>query len=442
MATVSTTYSDKVLKVEPYGVEAIPLAERHGKAGQIFTFWFSANLNVLTWFTGALGIILGLSFFETLGSILLGNILGTFFLAATSAQGPRHGLPQIAASGKVFGSLGLKIFGPVNWLSNVGWFAVDIILGVAALQKLLNISYLSSLLILGILTILVAVIGHNFIHRFAQIMTVVLGAFFLIMSFRILPQLSAVKLWAPSHLAFNERLPLFAIATAAVFAYQISFSTASSDYSRYLKPLTSANKVAWLTFLGSVVAGVWLEALGAAVTSINPQADPIALIVQLMGILSVPSLLTVAISTIPVNVLAIYSGGMSLLAAGIPLKRWMSALLTGGLGIILIASGSGAFADTYKNFLLLLSYWITPWIGVLLASRAFSDNPVTMTSRQAMLLYFLSVIITIPFMASTLYTGFIAKTFLGGADASYLVGLLVSVLGVRYLDSRNLKTSH
>jgi NCS1 family nucleobase:cation symporter-1 len=440
MSTVTTTsYADKVLTIEPYGIEAIPLQERHGNASQVFTFWFSANLNVLTWFTGTLGILLGLSFIETVGAIILGNVFGTLFLAITSSQGPRHGLPQIAASGQVFGTLGLKLFGPINWLSNVGWFAVDIVLGVVALQKILNISYLTGLLLLGTLTIVVAVIGHNFIHRFAQIMTFVLGALFLVMSFRIVPQLSAISLWAPSQLTSAERFPLMALVAAAVFAYQIAFCTVSSDYSRYLYPSTSPKKIAVLTFLGSALAGIWLEVLGAAVTSLSPQADPIALIVQLMGLLAIPSMLTIALSTIPINVLAIYSGGMSLLAAGIPLRRWVSALLTGGLGILLISSGSGAFADTYKNFLLLLSYWITPWLGILLSSRALSKHPVAITPRQSMIIYILALLLSIPFMASTLYTGFLAKSLLGGADASYLVGLVVSVLGVRWLGHRNLK---
>ena len=437
MTTPTTSYADKVLKIEPYGIEAIPLEERHGKASQVFTFWFSANLNVLTWFTGALGILLGLSFIETVGAILIGNVFGTLFLAITSSQGPHHGLPQIAASGHVFGQLGLKLFGPINWLSNVGWFAVDIILGVVALQKILNISYLSGLLLLGTITIVVAVIGYNFIHRFAQIMTFVLGAFFLVMSFRIVPQLSAASLWAPSNLSFAERTPLIAIVAAAVFAYQIAFCTASSDYSRYLYPSTSPKKIAVLTFFGSALAGIWLEVLGAAVTSLNPQADPITLIVQLMGFLAVPSMLTIALSTIPINVMAIYSGGMSLLAAGIPLRRWVSALLTGGLGILLISSGSGAFADTYKNFLLLLSYWITPWLGILLSSKTFSEHPIAITPRQAMSIYLLALLLSIPFMASTLYTGYIASAFLGKADASYLVGLVVSVLGVRWLGRRH-----
>lgn len=427
---MDSNYMDQVLKVEPYGIEAIPLSERHGNIGQIFTFWFSANLNILTWFTGALGIILGLSFVKSVEAIVLGNVLGTAFLAVTSSQGPRHGLPQIAASGQVFGRVGLKIFGTVNWLSNVGWFAVDIVLGVVALQQVLPISYPVGLIILGLLTVVIAVIGYNFIHRFAQITAIVLGLLFLIMTLRIIPQITLTTIWAPSHLSIAERLPLFVIATSAVFAYQIAFCTASSDYSRYFHPETSAKKIAIFTFFGSVLAGIWLEVLGAAITSLNPQAEPISQIVSLMGFLAIPSLLAIAISTIPVNVLAIYSGGMSLLAAGIPLKRWQSALITGILGIVIIASGSGAFENTYKNFLLILSYWIAPWLGIFLAARPFSTKARAIQPSQALFVYLVSLVCSVPFMASSLYIGYISRKFLGGADISYLIGLLVSLIGV------------
>ena len=252
------------------------------------------------------------------------------------------------------------------------------------------------------------------------------------MTIQMISHISLTALAAPSHLSFAERLPVFVLAAAAVFAYQIAFCTAGSDYSRYLHPETSANKIAALTFYGSALAGIWLEILGAAITSLNPQAEPIAQIVSLMGFLAIPSLLAIVISTIPVNVLAIYSGGMSLLAAGIPLKRWQSAFITGVLGIVIIASGSGAFADIYKNFLLLLSYWIAPWLGILLAVRPFSTKARAILPTQALIIYLVSLVCSVPFMASSLYTGYISRVFLGGADVSYLIGLLVSVIGINF----------
>src|SRR5690242_16110491 len=47
--------TDKSSRIEQHTIYQIPLDQRHGKAGQLFTLWFGANLNVLTVVTGALG---------------------------------------------------------------------------------------------------------------------------------------------------------------------------------------------------------------------------------------------------------------------------------------------------------------------------------------------------------------------------------------------------
>jgi hypothetical protein len=63
--------------------------------------------------------------------------------------------------------------------------------------------------------------------------------------------------------------------------------------------------------------------------------------------------------------MAMYSGGLALLAMGIPLKRWLSAILIAAAGALLIVFNSGALTELYTNFLLLLSYWIVPWFCIM-----------------------------------------------------------------------------
>jgi purine-cytosine permease-like protein len=45
---------NQAFRIEQHSICQIPLGERHGKAGQLFTLWFGANLNVLTVVIGAL----------------------------------------------------------------------------------------------------------------------------------------------------------------------------------------------------------------------------------------------------------------------------------------------------------------------------------------------------------------------------------------------------
>ena len=58
-------YRDRVLDVEPHGIEPVKDAERHGRPFNAFTLWFGANVEFATLITGALMVTLfGMSFWQ------------------------------------------------------------------------------------------------------------------------------------------------------------------------------------------------------------------------------------------------------------------------------------------------------------------------------------------------------------------------------------------
>jgi nucleobase:cation symporter-1, NCS1 family len=67
-------------------------------------------------------------------------------------------------------------------------------------------------------------------------------------------------------------------------------------------------------------------------------------------------------------VLNIYSGAMSFVALGIRLplaaRRAIVALAFGTVGFFLAWSGLSSAASKYNNFLLIIAYWIAPWLAV------------------------------------------------------------------------------
>jgi len=78
-------YGERVVAVEPGGVEYIPLRERHGKPIDLFWTWMSPNLEFATIFVGALGIFLfGGSFWSVVAGLVLGTALGSVCLLYTS----------------------------------------------------------------------------------------------------------------------------------------------------------------------------------------------------------------------------------------------------------------------------------------------------------------------------------------------------------------------
>jgi purine-cytosine permease-like protein len=155
----------------------------------------------------------------------------------------------------------------------------------------------------------------------------------------------------------------------------------------------------------------------------------------------------IAIGSISSNVLNMYSGAMSGLTWDMPLKRTGAALVIAGIGLVLsILFGGPKFVGFFKDFLFILVYWVTPWIGIIaidfyLFHRSGQDyrdvlefykrNGVFGSVRWPGLLALLvGIAVSVPFMAPGKFTGPIAKA-MGGADISYLVSFVVA--GLIYL---------
>lgn len=99
------------------------------------------------------------------------------------------------------------------------------------------------------------------------------------------------------------------------------------------------------------------------------------------------------------------------------------------VGYLLSLIGSTNFGAFYQNFLLTLDYWITPWIGVVLA--AFFVRKVRSGVEGAggfpmagLASYIIGLAVSAPFMNLSSYgvnyIGVVAN-LIGGADVSYFV---------------------
>jgi nucleobase:cation symporter-1, NCS1 family len=71
---------------------------------------------------------------------------------------------------------------------------------------------------------------------------------------------------------------------AGAFSYIASWGPYASDYSRYLPPESSLRAALGWTFLGSVLASLWLELLGTVVAIVAVRAaNPIVGLHTVMG---------------------------------------------------------------------------------------------------------------------------------------------------------------
>jgi nucleobase:cation symporter-1, NCS1 family len=367
------TYGAKVAAVEPGGAEFIPLGDRHGKPHQQFWTWVSPNMEFATIFVGVIGVwFFGQSFWMATLAIVLGSALGSLAMGALAARGPLFGVPQMVLSRIGFGFLGNILPAGINAVvAGIGWFAVNSVSGTFALNALLGWNTKVCLLIIVVLQIAVAFLGHNFVHLFERWCFPFLVVVFLIASIVIMSK-------AHTSGSSSGGIGGFLITFGAAFGYAAGWNPYASDYTRYLPPTTSTRATGLWSGLGVFVSCVVLEIVGAGaatITSIskygnNPTAGFTS---HLATPLADVTLLAIAVGAICANALNVYSGSMSFLALGVRLplhlRRAIVAIVFGVLGFFLALSGLHDAGEKYNNFLLVIAYWIGPWLGVFFADQ-------------------------------------------------------------------------
>ena len=367
------TYGDRVAAVEPGGAEFIPLSERHGKPLQQFWTWVSPNMEFATIFVGVIGVwFFGQSFWMATLAIVLGTALGSLSMGALAARGPLFGVPQMVLSRIGFGYLGNILPAGVNAVvAGIGWFAVNSVSGAFALNALLGWNSKICLVIIVLVQLAVAFFGHNLVHAFERWAFPVLVVIFAIASVVILSK---------SHPgAHATGIPGgFLITFGAAFGYAAGWNPYASDYTRYLPKDTNRRATGLWAGLGVFLSCVLLEVVGAAAATItsvdkfggNPTAGFTS---HLPTWIADITLLAIALGAICANALNVYSGSMSFLALGIrlplSLRRAIVAIVFGIAGFFVALSGLSDAGTKYNNFLLVIAYWIGPWLGVFFADQ-------------------------------------------------------------------------
>lgn len=364
-------YGERIAVVEPGGAEFIPLNERHGKPLGLFWTWMSPNFEFATVFVGVLAVLaFRLTFWQSVAAIVLGTVLGSASHAALSARGPQYGVPQMVLSRISFGYWGNALPAGINAvIAGIGWFAVNSVSGALALHTLLHLNKYASLVIIVLAQIAIAFYGHNLVHAFERVMFP-----FLVIAFA----LGAIWTFKDAHYggaAGGGGIGGFLITVGAAFGYAAGWNPYASDYTRYMPPDTDKKAVAWWSGFGVALSCIALEVLGAASATISGPAGfdgPGPFVHPYPTFVKDLVLLAIAVGAIAANVLNIYSGSMSFVTLGfkmkLSLRRALAAGVFGVAGFIVAAVGLNDIAK-YENFLLIISYWIGPWLAVFFVDQ-------------------------------------------------------------------------
>ncbi|GII33252.1 purine-cytosine permease family protein [Planotetraspora mira] len=365
-------YGDRVAAVEPGGLEFIPLKERHGRPLDLLWTWMSPNLEFATVFLGVLAVAaFGLSFWQAALAAVVGTGLGALAHGVLSARGPSAGVPQMVLGRVPFGFWGNLLPSAFNTVAaGIGWFAVNSVSGALALNTLTGLPGWACLVIVVAVMVALGFFGHNLVQAFERYAFPVLALIFLIAAAVILGKADL------GYAGTGGGTGGFLLAVGATFGYAAGWNPYAADYTRYLPPGSSRRAVGLSAGLGVFVSCVVLEVVGAASATIGGDAlgqPTTAFTGHLPGLVANLTLLAIALGAISANALNVYSGAMSLLALGVrlplTLRRAIVALACGVAGFLVALSGLEDAGHKYEAFLLIIAYWIGPWLGVVLADR-------------------------------------------------------------------------
>ncbi len=436
--------ADQPVAVEKIGIEHVPDEMRHGSSRRTFTLWFAANLTIADYVIGVLTTVyFGFTVGQAIPILLLGNLLGGLFLGLAAAMGPSLGFPQMLSSRSSFGRLGNYLPGAFNWISTVGWFSVNTILAVVALRVVFpGANFVAAAAAYVLIQSVIAIYGHDFIHLFEKVMSIVLGVLFLLIFVLTIPTLGSAFDYVPAGSGGALTLGSVGLLLVVSFSYLMSWSPYASDYSRYLPASTSRMRVALLALAGGALSSFAIEVIGVLVGSLTP-VQTIKLgyfggLSAFVGPFGSLAMLTLILGAFAADALNLYTNSLSALVLDVKAARWKTVAVGGVVGFAIAVAVGASFELFYENFLLALSYWIMPWLAIILvdyylAKRTSVERAANPASWDLPVLgvYAMSVLVSVPFMVPLIphsYPVGALATWFGGADLSYFISFAVAAV--------------
>jgi nucleobase:cation symporter-1, NCS1 family len=449
MSVETTPQGGRKGGLEVRSIDYVPLNERHGKLWHLGPLWFMSNAQIATLAVGVLGVTTGGNLIWSLIALVLGVGIGTFFMAAHSAQGPQLGLPQMIQSRPQFGYVGAVLVWLFAYLQYAGFNIFNTLLAADAMDVTVHGGTKLWIVVVTVVSILAALVGYDFIHRMEQGLT-----YGFLVLFGILTVVVVFLPYPPGSFDLgNFDLAPFLLQFSVVAGYQISWAIYVSDYSRYLPPDVTVRKTFYWTYGGSGLGALWIMAIGSGLAAwAGSSFDTIPALKDsgdrvfngFGGIILVFS----ALGLISVCALNLYGGSLTLISASDSFRRIQPTLrvrvvtitVTALISLVLALASTKSFLDNFENFLLLVLYLFIPWTAVNLVDYfvvrrghyAIAEifNPNGIYGRwgwRGIVSYLVGFAAMVPFFSTGIYSGPVADAA-EGADFSLFVGLPVSAI--------------
>ena len=367
--------------IESIGVDTVPESKRTGKPRNIISVFVGSNLSLSVMVFGWLGILYGLSWWQSVSAILVGTLVAAAFVSASALLGWRAATNNSVSSGAFFGVRGRLIASFVGLLLCIQYVALTIWTGgemiSAGWARLTNTEVSDGLVAFGYAVIAIAVVafailGYSWILKLSKYVAYLMGA---------LVVLTIIGLWSafdpsypgdPEVYALGSLWPTWLLtALTCGAAGPISYVTQTGDWSRYISESAhSARDIVKNTFVAMVVGLSIPTIFGAfvAVAAFDEDSFAGGFVAGSPSWLLIPLLLVGFIGSLGQGSINLYSMGLDMDAIVPKLSRLKSTVLVAGISTGLVFIGKFVYdaEAAVTNSVLFLTSLASSWIVISL----------------------------------------------------------------------------
>ena len=361
--------------VEQFGIEAIPAARKTVRWYDLFAIILNFLVSPATILRGGLGVAAGLSFQASVLAECSGIVVACVFYVIMATVGVDYGIPGQVATRAVYGLRGSKLIPSfLRSIASCYWFAFQTVIGATAicavLKQLTGTEYSLILVsvIFGLIQAVVAIVGYDSLKALSRVALPVKLAMFAYLFVLLANQ--ADPNFAPSAvLSFTGKNGgwdwiIFVAWFNASAAGWLTMITDSADFCRYSRSRADM----WIGTLSAAAIGTMISgSLGAyaAAATLGKTANPFVVIagVSTSWLTLALILVFIALDNWTINVLNLYTGGLSISNIFERLGRFWTTLIASVFGIALSAVPD--VLNSYLSYATLLGNVFSPIAGVL-----------------------------------------------------------------------------
>jgi nucleobase:cation symporter-1, NCS1 family len=442
------------MDIEKRSIDFIPHEERYGTPRRLFTLWFSVNMQISALIIGALGVVAGLNAFWALVALVCGTAIGAIFMAGHSAQGPHLGIPQMIQSRAQFGVYGAALPLVIMVVSYVLFTAANCVMIRSAIQAAVPLSDNLTIVVFSAVSLFIAFVGYELIHRVAIWMSVISLILFLLAGVFALGHHFPDGAWLPA--AGGFKLHAFMIGLMGSASWSIGFAPFVADYSRYLPQNVRTSHTFWYSYAGQFFGAVVVMSVGALLGCLSVHAvdDPANAVAGQFAHLRWVAYLVIVLGVLESNVMNVYSTYMSATTIFTGFNGAVRIARSHKLLIMSFASCLAAgiamltqyhFADYFSDILTIQLYICVPWTAINLCDFYFvrygkysvpdiylSHGVYGRFNAGTIFVFAVSLIAQIPFMELSFYTGPVARYF--GTDVTMMISIILPSMLYLYVN--------